>query len=457
MRTTLACLLAALMLCALCAGCMPDGKTIADFLPMPEAENTAPVLMLPKPPDAVTPTSVPAVETPAATPPATSSATSVPAVETPAATPPAAPAASPQPAVDNGVAFKDASFEAAVRDYLQIPEGPILPERLNAIATVHVSQQTISDYADDLDCESLPVPFAHSLGDLKRFPNVTRVYLEQLSDFDLEFQRDMPQLTSLVLYRCYTLKSFSDFTNEGSFNAITSLSVIQCPNLEELGQHSRFPSLGSLTLIDCASLEDISMLSECGALEELQISASRVSDISPLSGLAALKRLSLASCRVTDVGPLSNLPLAALDVSDNFIRDITPLQTLSDLLALDVRRNDIRNIDVTAKMKSLTYLDVSGNPVSSLKSVFGLTALNYLDVSNTLSTGLKGLDKLKTLRSFCAVGFAPAELAALSKLSELREVGLDPAQAAKYAAELSEKGVTVRLYNEKGEFIDYMR
>jgi hypothetical protein len=124
-------------------------------------------------------------------------------------------------------------------------------------------------------------------------------------------------------------------------------------------------------------------------LKVLDLSYNKIRQIEGLSGLN-IQELNLRGNLITDVSGLgvSELPhLTALDVAENKIKSLKPLEACDNLLYLDVRDNRLDAIRQVEFLKELKYLEVLyflGNPGSKKpfyrgRIIFRLPKLGRLD------------------------------------------------------------------------------
>src|SRR4028118_1886206 len=81
------------------------------------------------------------------------------------------------------------------------------------------------------------------------------------------------------------------------------------------------------------------------SLTTLDLNNNQISDIKPLESLTNLKELNLRFNSISDIEPLESLTnLTGLALSDNSISDIKPLQSLTNLTQLELNNNRISDI-----------------------------------------------------------------------------------------------------------------
>jgi hypothetical protein len=108
----------------------------------------------------------------------------------------------------------------------------------------------------------------------------------------------------------------TDFSALASLRKLDRLEV-QSAGMTKLPQLAA-PELKHASFARCAALTDVGGLAGAPALEDLELSHTRVSDLRALAGLRSLVVLFLVDTKVTDLTPLAKLPaLKAVIVSDD--------------------------------------------------------------------------------------------------------------------------------------------
>ncbi len=115
--------------------------------------------------------------------------------------------------------------------------------------------------------------------------------------------------------------------------------------------------------------------------------------------LAAITELSLSYKEILSLkaGDFSGLPsLTELDLSGNYISNISPLTGLTKLTKLYLSWNSISNIWTLSGLTKLTYLDLSGNSITSVSVLERLTTLTELKLSDNSISNYDPLRRLLT-------------------------------------------------------------
>ncbi|WP_445173767.1 leucine-rich repeat domain-containing protein [Microcoleus sp.] len=98
-------------------------------------------------------------------------------------------------------------------------------------------------------------------------------------------------------------------------------------------------------------------------IAELDLRDNQISDITPLQFLTNLTELDLRDNQISDITSLQFLTnLTELDLHNNQISDITPLQSLTNLKKLDLRDNQISDHTPLLSLTNLTELKLSITP-----------------------------------------------------------------------------------------------
>ena len=104
---------------------------------------------------------------------------------------------------------------------------------------------------------------------------------------------------------------------------------------------------------------------ELSSLTTLDLDNNQISDIKPLESLTNLIVLSLENNKISDIKPLAYLTkLTVLNLGDNKISDIKPLASLTNLTWLELDKNQIRDIKPLKSLTKLIELGLRGNPIA---------------------------------------------------------------------------------------------
>ena len=133
------------------------------------------------------------------------------------------------------------------------------------------------------------------------------------------------------------------------------------------------------------------------ALTDLDLYNNSITDISPLEGLTSLTDLGLSYNSITDISPLEGLTsLTDLDLYNNSITDISPLEGLTSLTDLYLYDNSITDISPLEGLTSLTDLFLENNSITDVSPLEDLINLKYLSLSGNPISDYQPLRRLQT-------------------------------------------------------------
>ena len=157
------------------------------------------------------------------------------------------------------VTFADSNLEAAVREAIGKPTGPIYPSDLDELTTFTASEKNIIDLTG-LECAT----------------SLTELNLNDNQIIDISPLTGLTSLTELLIYK----------------NQISDISPLA--------------NLTDLTELNLAynQISDISPLASLTDLTRLSLWDNQISDISPLANLTNLTWLQLADNQISDISPL---------------------------------------------------------------------------------------------------------------------------------------------------------
>lgn len=168
--------------------------------------------------------------------------------------------------------------------------------------------------------------------------------------------------------------------------------------VQDLSQMSYFTGLTALTLTEHSA--DLSFLSSMTGLTKLNLSGCtfETEQLSLVGNLSQLTELNLSGCQLSTIQGLEPLTtLTFLDLSQNSLKDLSPISGNTGMDTLLLQGNAVSNISFLTGMHSLRVLNLSGNSLKDSGPVSACTALEELDVSVNNLSSLKGVDKLSGL------------------------------------------------------------
>ncbi|MBQ6470117.1 MAG: leucine-rich repeat domain-containing protein [Lachnospiraceae bacterium] len=187
---------------------------------------------------------------------------------------------------------------------------------------------------------------------------------------------------------------------EAENNGITDLSPLaKAVNLQvldvsgnELADLSALKECTSLTGLDVSGnqLESLEGIEACIRMETLRAGNNRIGDLDALSNMTILKKVSLPGNHIemTDVLAKSAATLEELDLAENAVADISPLEKCTALKMLILRHNAVKNMEYVRSLENLQTLDISENAIAVADGLSHLKSLETLDISdNPLEAG----------------------------------------------------------------------
>ena len=131
--------------------------------------------------------------------------------------------------------------------------------------------------------------------------------------------------------------------------------------------------------IDAINIENIEALSYFTGLTFLELDDNRISDLTPLENLKELQRLRLSGNQIKDISPLSVLDdLWELELDYNQIEDVSALEGLHNLEILWIDGNRVADIDPLCTLVNLRELYMDHNTISDLSPLYGLSSLETI-------------------------------------------------------------------------------
>lgn len=206
----------------------------------------------------------------------------------------------------------------------------------------------------------------------------------------------LPYLESLT----FENQKVSSLQFLSSLTALKELSMTDCSiPADELNVIAALPALQKLTLSHCG-LSTIAGLELAQNLSYLDLSNNTIRNLTPLAGLLNLQTLNLSNNALTNLADLSSLSdLSTLDVSYNSLSSIVPIATCIQLQWLNVSHNALYSLGAVDNLWSLESLYAGNNQLTEVEVLEKCTGLTTLDLSNNSITDITGLSALVKLES----------------------------------------------------------
>lgn len=210
-------------------------------------------------------------------------------------------------------------------------------------------------------------------------------------------------------------------------DALWSITEFTVPrNAVEYKDLSLLTSLSSLTLYD-AKQANLEFLHNLPQLQTLTIYGSELNSqaLNAISAMSGLTRLTLAQCSLSDISFLTPLSqLSYLDLSYNFIKDLSSLSHMSALETLYLSHNALADLSYLSGLSGLKNLNISYNSISSIQSICSNRNLVSLNVSNNLLEDLDDLDLLPSLESLDASYNNLTQITVLGRCTAMKELNI---------------------------------
>lgn len=255
--------------------------------------------------------------------------------------------------------------------------------------------------------------------------------LESLAGIEQYQQLKSLSVPSNLIRDLSPLKSLKNLKHLSvGYNPVTELSTIaklsQLKTLEIRGLHiDDLDAVRKLTSIKALYCDDnhirsLKPLAEHKKLETLSIRNNEVKNLAPLHKLKKLKQLYASNNNIaafTELPPnlqtlhldnnafvdldtlkeIDKLPDDELNISHNFIQDLSPLKAFTSIRSLDIGHNRIHSLEPLRKLKKLSDLNARSNRIRDISPLAGLKKLEHLNISNNQITNLTILSSLDKL------------------------------------------------------------
>lgn len=209
---------------------------------------------------------------------------------------------------------------------------------------------------------------------------------------DLSPLHGLTALETLVLYN----HDISDITPVASLVNLKTLRL-EVNRIHDIGPLANLTRLESLQ-IDDNRISDLRPLAGLSRLRTLWISRNRVSEILPLAGLTQLRDLHLSGNQVTDLTVFSGLALCTLNLDGNGIVDISDLRAMNQsttcFISLDLSDNAIRDVSPLAGLARVSSLDLANNRIEDPGALRN-PELRWLDLEGNRLSKVPDLRHLK--------------------------------------------------------------
>jgi formylglycine-generating enzyme required for sulfatase activity len=255
------------------------------------------------------------------------------------------------------VIIPDPGLNAAVRETLNKPAGPLTPQDMLGLTFLNAHDRNISNLAG--------LEAARNLNTLLLFSN-------HLTNFFL------PTLTNLVSLNL-SGNSLTDVSLPAGLNNLFSLSISDNP-LVQLTLPADLTRLEELVLQNC-QLASFTLPPGLTGLGVLDLSFNALTNVSLAGGLANLDLLDLSENFLTNFTlPAGLTRLTQLDLDQNQLASFALPEGVTNLHVLDLFFNQLTNVNLPTDQRNLISLDLDNNRLTSLNLPGNLTGLSFLRV-----------------------------------------------------------------------------
>lgn len=267
------------------------------------------------------------------------------------------------------VFIPDPGLNAAVREALQKPVGPLAPQDLLSLTNLSAISRNITN-----------------LQGLAAAHNLSTLFLDDNQLTDRSFPEGLTNLTSLS----FLVLNGNPLTSLPSLDGLTNLTQLRV----ETGELTNFTLPAGLTKLSelrlgFNQLPGLTVPADMTNLSVLSLFNNQLTNLTLPPGLKSLSELNLNGNqlpRLTLPAGLTNL--GVLIVGDNLLTNFTVPADMTNLSFLRLNDNQLTSLTLPAGLNHLSQLVLSGNQLSGLTLPMGLTNLSGLFLQNNQLTNL---------------------------------------------------------------------
>ena len=302
--------------------------------------------------------------------------------------------------------FNDSNLEKAIRENLGLFNNEELTkEQLKNIISLDLSSKDISDLSGIENLSSLT---SLSLNDnfieaLSPISELTNLQFLDLGDNAISSIKDISKLTKLT---------YLDISN----NFIEDISGIS--------------NMKNLTILDLSNnnIESIEALKNLTKITNLNISNNDIvsEDLGEIENLKSLEIFYAENCNLYDISKITSKNLKDINLSNNYIDEISSLNNNKDLISINLSNNNIKDISSLSASSNLKNLNVGENIVNNngASVVKNFNKLENLNISNGSITSIDTLKNLTMLKGINLDGNKILDLSPLNNKQNLEVLSL---------------------------------
>lgn len=160
-------------------------------------------------------------------------------------------------------------------------------------------------------------------------------------------------------------------------------------------------------------------LEACRSLAALDLADNNIEDLTPIQGLKKIQTITLKKNKIKDIAPLAELTaLQYIDIESNEVSDLKPLVKLENLRNLYADHNKISDLTPLTELKKMVSIYLKANQVTDLKPLAGLRWLERLDVSGNGLSDIGPLAELTEWRYLFLQNNKLTDLSVLIKMGQ---------------------------------------
>lgn len=186
------------------------------------------------------------------------------------------------------------------------------------------------------------------------------------------------------------------------------------------------------------NISDLTGIEAAVNLQDLNLRGNYITDVSPLQSLSQLSVLNISENELSDLSGVSALTqLIHLDAHGNGVADLSPLSGMTQLRSLTLRDNNFLNSNLSSLsgLTQLEYLDLQENKINSLSALTPLTGLKELYLSLNLIADLSVLENMAQLEMLDLRWNGISDISHLTRLTRLKKLSLEHNTLRSYAYE----------------------
>ena len=158
-------------------------------------------------------------------------------------------------------------------------------------------------------------------------------------------------------------------------------------------------NINGIVIYDFGLYEIPKTLTKINTLSMLDLGENQIVNISPLQNLKNIQTLELSVNQISDISPLKELKnIQTLKLSVNQIRDISPLINLKNIHELWLRENQISDISPLKNLKNIQELYLYDNQISDISHLKELKNIQKLELIENQISDISPLKELKNIK-----------------------------------------------------------